>query len=320
MLQQIKTLPSWAGNIFRASDRGSDVRLALVAADRSLEHEWCDGIGRITGAPDPDLRHTEELQEAVEHLTDCHTSIRRLRMSKLPVSVGRAVEVIATLRTKTTQLISSGTISSIGAKNVALKTLNHLFVAEQRLKQTFLIDVPRSGLEPMAVPATPTVKNGGSTGAPCIKLSTAMMFGWHHSLFPAERMIVGAGSRTEESISVDALFDVTGIASAAGVRADPDKLARALIAMAQSGTYFALWIHSHPGLGPDATHQSRIDLRQHADWLRDYSQELVSAIMVGDGYFRFWGTALENGKVELKLVGDGVSIISARDHVYRLEV
>ncbi len=153
-----------------------------------------------------------------------------------------------------------------------------------------------------------------------MELSSAMMSALRHSLFPAERMVVGAGRRSTGTVTVDALFDVTGIASPGGVKADPSLLGQALIAMSQSGTYFALWIHSHPGSGPGATHPSNIDLRQHADWLKNYSPDLVSAIMVADRYFRLWGTALETGAISVCITGDGVVPVSAREHIYKLEV
>ena len=80
-----------------------------------------------------------------------------------------------------------------------------------------------------------------------------------------------------------------------------------------------MWIHSHPGGGPGMTHPSEIDVEQHADWLRDYSPDLVSAIMVRDRYIRFWGTAVECGRVAVELEGPGTELISASENVYRLE-
>lgn len=132
--------------------------------------------------------------------------------------------------------------------------------------------------------------------------------------------MVGAGYRHGNNVTVNALFDVTGVAGTGGVKADPDLLGRALIAMSQSGSHFALWIHSHPGSGPEATRPSGIDIRQHADWLKNYSDDLVSAIMVKDAYFRFWGTAVESGKISISIDGDGVSGVSVQNHVYRLGV
>ena len=84
--------------------------------------------------------------------------------------------------------------------------------------------------------------------------------------------------------------------------------------------YFALWIHSHPSTGPEFTHPSSIDIRQHADWLRDYSPDLVSAILVKDRYIRFWGTAVETGKIAVEVEGPGVAIVSQAENIYRLEV
>src|SRR5206468_4374477 len=125
----------------------------------------------------------------------------------------------------------------------------------------------------------------------------------HHglaTLFPAERIAVIGGRYTDRSIILGSAFDVTGDGpetSCAHVRADPNRLRVALIALERAGAHLAGWIHSHPGCGPGATEPSLVDRAQHRDWVRDYSPALVSLIVVVDGIVRVWGTAVEAGAV-----------------------
>lgn len=318
MFDHIKGLPSKAVHIFKPGQGIDDARGVLKTVERSLFNEWNDGLKYVTGAPSLDPAQTESLHTAIENLTECHTAIRRLATAKDPLSPQTAADIVATQLANTKQLAVNGTATSERAANVNTKTLNLLFAASQELHSTFGLKGHAAGLigpsqVPDQVPARQTTKR-------VMELPSAKMFELRQSLFPAERMIVGAGRRSDKMVTIDALFDVTGNASAGGVKAHPDRLGQALIAMSQSGTYFALWIHSHPGRGPGMTHPSSIDLRQHADWLKNYSPDLVSAIMVEDRYFRFWGTALETGAMAVSITGAGVASVSADEHVYRLEV
>jgi len=157
-----------------------------------------------------------------------------------------------------------------------------------------------------------------ATAARHIVIPSALLYQAHHTLFPAERMLVAAGRRAGETTTLGAVFEVTGANSGSHVRADPTRLARALIAMDLSGTYLAAWMHSHPGSGPEGTHPSSIDLNQHQDWIRDYSPGLLSAVVVADGWIRFWGTALETGQIEVEIVGPGIIKEDGDDYLYRL--
>lgn len=319
MFDQIKDLPSKAVRMFKPGQDIDDARSILKTAERSLFNEWTDGLKYATGAPSLDPAQTESLHTAIENLTECYTAIRRLVTAKSPVTPQTAADIVATQLANTKQLAVNGTARSERAANITTKTLNLLFAASQELHSTF-------GLKGHAAQsATPSrepdpVDTRRTRTTLVMELPSAMMFELRQSLFPAERMIVGAGRRSDKTVTIEALFDVTGNASAGGVKAHPDRLGQALIAMSQSGTYFALWIHSHPGHGPSMTHPSSIDLRQHADWLKNYSPDLVSAIMVEDRYFRFWGTALETGAMAISITGDGVLPVSADEHVYKLEV
>ena len=318
MLDQLKDFPSKAVSIFKSGGNIDDARGVLKAVERSLFNEWNDGLKYATGAPSLDQAQTESLHAAIENLTECHTAIRRLVAAKAPVNPQTAADIVATQLSNTKQLAGNDTARSDRAANITTKTLNLLFAARQELHSAFGVKGHLAvTIGPSLVPDRVPTKRRGSR---VLELPSAMMFELRQSLFPAERMIVGAGRRSDKAVRIEALFDVTGNANAGGVKADPDRLGQALIAMSQSGTYFALWIHSHPGRGPGMTHPSSIDLRQHADWLKNYSPDLVSAIMVEDRYFRFWGTSLESGAMAVSITGDGVALVSTAEHVYKLEV
>lgn len=151
-----------------------------------------------------------------------------------------------------------------------------------------------------------------------VLISTDLLFKCSQSLFPAERMIVVAGRSRGHQIELGTEFDVTGQASSGHVRADPQKLSQALIAMSASGAHLAAWLHSHPGMGMSATHPSSIDLQQHADWLRDYSPRLLSGIFVRDRQIRFWGTALDDRQIQIQFVGHGISMLEGDPNVYSI--
>ena len=143
----------------------------------------------------------------------------------------------------------------------------------------------------------------------------------HHAklnLFPAERMAVVARRVLDGRLILGAACDVTGVAHHAHVRADPGKLAGALMAFERSGAQLGAWVHSHPGTGITATAPSQIDRDQYADWIRDFGDSLVAAIIVSDGFVRFWGDAVESGTCRVKLVGDGVRRVGGHRHVYRV--
>jgi proteasome lid subunit RPN8/RPN11 len=151
-----------------------------------------------------------------------------------------------------------------------------------------------------------------------VLVSSDLLYQAHHALFPAERMLVVAGRQCGDVVMLGAVFDVTGTASTWTVRADPIRLARALIAMDMSGTYLAGWIHSHPGNGAQATWPSSTDLQQHQDWIRDYTVSLLSAIVVADGWVRLWGNALESRQIVVEIIGEGISKEEQHDWLFRL--
>lgn len=156
----------------------------------------------------------------------------------------------------------------------------------------------------------------GSEGKRII-IHTDLLYQAFLALFPAEKMMVASGRSVAETINLGALFDITGLASAGHVRADPDQLGRALIAMDNSDSFLAAWVHSHPGRGLSATLPSSIDQVQHQDWIQHYSSNLVSAILVEDGWIRFWGSALDNHQATIELVGSGITKEIENEWVYR---
>jgi len=163
--------------------------------------------------------------------------------------------------------------------------------------------------EPVPVPATDASRR--------IVIPAELLYQAHQSLFPAERMLVAAARTSEGVRTLTAVFDVTGKAQSAHVQADPEKLARALIAMGSTDSYLLAWLHSHPGRGPSATVPSSIDQAQQQDWIRDYSPDLLGLILVEDGYVRLWGQAVDENRIEVTIRGTGIKETEER-HVYRM--
>lgn len=325
MIEKMKSIPGLALYMAKSTPR-QDARSILRSLCRSMGKETRSSLLTLKKRS-ADLFPVHEMHLAIDNLTNVDAAMRRYYHSQDTIGAESALMVLDEQFDQTAKLLTSGTISgSMDAGEIAVRTLNMLFAAKQKLKQEFGIitsldingnanhidiskPIRRQKAESVAYPTFPTV--------PEIVLPAAMLFELRQSLFPAERMIVGAARKTGGDISIEALFDVTGQASASGVRADPDLLGQALIAMAQTESYFGLWVHSHPGTGAGATHPSGIDLNQHADWLKDYSADLVSAIIVRDRYIRFWGTAVESGEVAIRIEGAGVECVSPDANIYR---
>jgi proteasome lid subunit RPN8/RPN11 len=139
-----------------------------------------------------------------------------------------------------------------------------------------------------------------------VVVPSVLLYQAREEIFPPERLLVVAGQREKDGVWLEAAFDVTGASSTGHVRADPTRLARALIAMERTDRFLAAWMHSHPGNSPEATRPSPIDLRQQEDWLRDYSPYLLGATFAGD-WIRFWGRALTEEQVTLRIAGAGVA-------------
>ncbi|MGC8873544.1 MAG: Mov34/MPN/PAD-1 family protein [Chloroflexia bacterium] len=163
------------------------------------------------------------------------------------------------------------------------------------------------------------VVDGPAVSMSCreVVVPSVLLYQAVETLFPPERLLVVAGCRTGEQVQLEAAFDVTGVGSPGHVRADPDRLGRALIAMERANCFLAAWVHSHPGNGPEATRPSSTDVRQHEDWLRDYSSHLIGVICAGE-WIRFWGTALDEGKVAVQVTGAGLVLEGEDGTLWRL--
>ncbi len=307
-----------------------DAKTVIKKLGRKLRRASTEALSKLSDVSiDPFSR--QELHIPIDNLTNVDTLIKQASLSRVRTDAVHFLTILDAEMARTTDLVRSGLVSGSGeAFETTLQTINLLFAAKQSIKQEFgiitAIDAKRPAKDtiepelpkPLQHSTSLELPSGELPSCQIMVLSSAMLFQIKQSLFPAERMIVGAASRTGREIRIEALFDVTGVASSIGVKADPNLLAQALIAMSESGTYFGLWVHSHPGTGRSATHQSSIDTTQHADWLRDYSPDLVSAIMVKDRFLRFWGTAVENGTVEVSIEGSGIETVSKKENVYRL--
>ncbi len=151
-----------------------------------------------------------------------------------------------------------------------------------------------------------------------VLVSSDLLLQAHFTLLPPERMLVGAGRTAGSESVLHSLFDVTGAHHSSHVHSDPERLARALITMERSGSFLLAWLHSHPGRGAAATLPSAIDFRQHDDWIRDYSENLLSVILTADGHIRFWGKALESGRIAPQVTGRGV-VRTEEPNVFRIE-
>lgn len=139
-----------------------------------------------------------------------------------------------------------------------------------------------------------------------VTVPTDLLFAAFRQLFPAERMVVFGGRRTAGGVRVTSFTDVTEARpTPVHVRACPRTLGSALIDLDRTGAHFAVWLHSHPGRGAQATWPSEIDRAQECDLLRHYDH-LVCAIAVADGTIRLWGTAIDTGLVSIRWRGTGV--------------
>lgn len=75
--------------------------------------------------------------------------------------------------------------------------------------------------------------------------------------------------------------------TAVGVVGNPDSTHQALIGLEAKGHRLTAWMHSHPGTGPGATHQSSTDL-DHQRRLEQGRYPAIGAIFSRDAYVRFF--------------------------------
>jgi len=146
-----------------------------------------------------------------------------------------------------------------------------------------------------------------------------LLSGWRQ-LFPAERMVVFGGQSTRKGVRLTSMTDVTEAhPSMVHVNACPARFGQAVIDFERTGAHLALWMHSHPGEGTQATNPSSIDIDQERSLRQHYSDRLVSLITVKDGYLRIWGEPINKGLVHVHWLGQGVEA-TKEPNVYRLRL
>jgi hypothetical protein len=288
--------------------RSSDdpVRAKLKAVAKKLAKAYRKEAKRLIESPGT-LAETEALHIALRSLTQARSAIDEMLTNEDVIRAEKANRLLAGERARLQNVIQDEKLDSyFQAGAVSVLAMNVLFLAEY------------AGNGDQSEPLAPS-ESSAVTPPTRMKITSDLLYQMHHNLFPAEKMLVASGKRNAASVEIGAVFEVTGKASNGHVHADRERLARALIAMDLTETHFALWVHSHPGTGKDCTRPSPTDLAQHKDWLQDYSADLVSAIMVQDRWIRFWGTALESGRLTLEVVGPGLIKEEPYGSVLRLE-
>lgn len=266
---------------------------------------------------------TAALHQTIDNLTDCRVAVEQTLLQS-SLKPDKTLVTLANLINQTNQICEAVADSS-QADEISNRTLNLLFCAAQEIKRQFSVanslGTANQSATAFSEDNAKQLSPAGSelkVGIPRMVIPSPIIYQLHHALFPPEKMLVGAGRRDGTDVFIEAVFEVTGEANSGHVRANPDSLGRALIAMEETGTYLALWVHSHPGRGEGMTHPSNTDVKQHADWLKHYSADLVSAIMVEDRFVRFWGMAIENGTVSVTVNGAGVKQEDENEYLYRI--
>lgn len=154
----------------------------------------------------------------------------------------------------------------------------------------------------------PVIQPGGIER---VQFPAAVLHEVHRTVFPAERLVVGALRHVQDAYVAEAVWDVTGKTSPGGCVADPEKLVAALAEMDSAGTVFGLLAHSHPGRTPRAARPSRKDLDAYAARLAlGASAKLVGAVFAGN-YIQFFGNV-----ANLEVTGSSVRPVSGHVALY----
>lgn len=125
-------------------------------------------------------------------------------------------------------------------------------------------------------------------------------------LLPAERMAVGAVRREVDGSRLEAIFDVTGVATQAHVDADPQRLLKTFIDIDNAGAVYAFWAHSQPGEGEMATMPSLEDRDTFQRRLRQGDSRWMIAAIFSTSHVRFLRA---DPNLELVGAGDQVRIV-----------
>lgn len=276
-------------------------RRVLEKLETSIDREYSDTVKILQGSMRDPIQ-VEEMNSILQKLALLGKEIRECSDG---LDQGSNMKVCKCLEDWNSQifdcLLAEPDIH-INARRCLTKVLQSLFESQGSLKK-YVLDASQLA---------------GTYSPKTVRVSTDLLYQCFQTLFPAERMLAIAGRTKGDRVELGAVFDVTGVASAGHVRADPKKLGQALIAMSATDTHLAAWFHSHPGSGLMNTCPSGTDLRQHKDWLQDYSERLLSGIFVHDNYLRFWGSGLEEGQISISLEGTGIVPVKGEKHVYKI--
>lgn len=184
-----------------------------------------------------------------------------------------------------------------------------------------ILAIAEACLEPIAracsPPATATPTTPETTRCRLL-IDSTLLYALHANLLPPERMLVAGGVDTSDGIRILGHADVTGVGNPVHCTADPEKFNRAQRGFTMSGSRFVLWVHSHPGMGPQANGPSQIDRDQYAKFSPTYSPWLAAAIFTADGWIRFWGEAIDGQHQEVIVTGRGVDARNTERTLYEL--
>ncbi len=279
----------------QGNGRGQDkTQTSLRHLDQKLVKAYLDGV-RTIWQPSRQKDQTSALIQALQLVASAQTAIRLLYVNESEFNRPLRQQ-IQTLATEMTSALAAQLPDHHLACRVLVRTIEALNAADTALVAA----------EPDALVTKRVV------------VPAELLYQAYHHLFPAERMLVVSGRSERETTCLGVAFEVTGVNSLGHVKADPNRLAFALIAMDRSDCFLSAWLHSHPGRGAISTYPSATDLAQHADWIRDYTTSLISAILVEDGWIRFFGTALDEHEIEINVTGSGVTREENNGYLYRL--
>ena len=131
-------------------------------------------------------------------------------------------------------------------------------------------------------------------------------------LQPAEQVRFVTGIKRGRIIILTQLVAVKAVRSLVGARPDPASVARLQERLRAIGMDIEAQFHSHPGLGPDATHPSRIDLHMARRW--ENGAPFLGGIFSADGqYVRFF-----NHQQHSEIIIYGSPYEQLTDHLFAL--
>jgi hypothetical protein len=145
-----------------------------------------------------------------------------------------------------------------------------------------------------------------------VRVPSALLYRIRELIFPSERLFVGSARPDHATWTIEALWEVTGEANAGHCKADPGKFISAKREMSYSGSWYGFFSHSHPGTTAAHTAPSDEDLRTYLSETADAAPgALLAAIFVGR-WVRFFGDAAGH----VAIIGDGVTLIDEKEHIY----